>query len=138
LRGAILSRIDSEGDKNLFQLGQVCGFNLCVDFEGNGYIFFGNFSNLRPEVIAWRVQKLFEIVAARFRGVSMRREHGIVTIGQEALLIKVAESLQVWVLANSADDQARLLELLPLELQTKLTVFTMQGVSAAVDRSGMF
>jgi hypothetical protein len=35
LRGGIVASIDNPGEKHLFQLGAVCGFNLCVDYSGS-------------------------------------------------------------------------------------------------------
>jgi hypothetical protein len=64
LRGAIVAPIDSPAERNLFQLGSVCGFNLCLDFSGNRYSFFGNFPMLTPSAIAWRITKLIEIIDA--------------------------------------------------------------------------
>ncbi len=57
LHGGIVSPVEGPGDRAIYQLGAVCGFNLLNDYTGNRYMYFGNFPTLQPSVIVWRVKK---------------------------------------------------------------------------------
>ena len=65
LKGWLVCVLESAGEKALYQLGAVCFFNLCVDFTGNRYMYFGNFPKVPPSVIAWRINKLIQIIDER-------------------------------------------------------------------------
>src|SRR5262249_39986271 len=60
IKKALITPINTEGDRNIFQMGSPLGFYLLNDFTGMSYMFFGNFTALRPEVVVWRVQMLTE------------------------------------------------------------------------------
>ena len=138
LQGAIISPIDAPGDKALFQLGSVCGFNLCIDFEGNSYSYFGNFSTLRPEVIIWRVRKLHEIMTSRFEGAGFKQEHGIITPQQYAALGHLSERLRIWIHCNGDDAKSQILAAISPTLLPIVSIFTTSDISAAVLGSGMY
>ena len=67
LRGAILTSNEAPGERVLYQLGQTCNFNLCVDFSGNRYIYFGNFSKYTITAIALRIRKLLQILPSAWK-----------------------------------------------------------------------
>jgi hypothetical protein len=86
LKNALVVAVDTlGGDRDLFRLGQVCVFNLCTDLEGMRYIFFGNFANLRPGAIAWRIQKLVEIWKARVAASEHKLQVGCIATAREML-----------------------------------------------------
>jgi hypothetical protein len=138
LRGAIVSPIDTPGDKALYQLGAICSFNLCIDFEGNSYTYFGNFATLRPEVIVWRIKKLHEIVKARIGGSAFRQEHGMITPQQQAAINKISDRLQIWIHTNSEDARSKVLGAIDPELLPMLSIFTTREIATAVVGSGMY
>jgi hypothetical protein len=63
---ALFTPLNSDGDRNIYPIGSPLGFNLLNDFAGMNYMYFGNFTALRPEVIVWRVKMLTEILV-RYR-----------------------------------------------------------------------
>lgn len=71
-RNLLVSPIDSEGERNLYRLGEPVGFDLAVDFSGMSYTYVGHFSSLRLEVVVWRIKKLIEILNER-RGTITER-----------------------------------------------------------------
>jgi Predicted nucleotide-binding protein containing TIR-like domain len=137
LHGGIVSPVDSPGDRAIYQLGQVCGFNLLNDFTGNRYMYFGNFPALQPSVIAWRVKKIIEILDERLTGVEFRVTQGIVTAAQRGLLLGLRKSLEIWILAKDTTDRDTVIRSLA-DCPVTLSVFTVADVSAEVGKSGMY
>jgi hypothetical protein len=137
LRGAIVSPAESPGDRAIYQLGAVCRFNLCVDFTGNRYRYFGNFPMLQPLVIAWRVKKIVEILEERLKGVEYRVQADIVTAQQRDLLLKLRETMEIWILANDSGDRDEINKLLT-GCSATVNVFTVADVSEEVGKSGMY
>jgi hypothetical protein len=75
----LISPLDNEGDKAIFQMGAPLGFNLLNDFSGFIYIFFGNFTTYRAEVIFWRLCMLKEILDKRRESFPFRVQLGVIT-----------------------------------------------------------
>jgi hypothetical protein len=131
----LLPRINYEGDRTLFEMGEPLGFNLLHDFAGVNYIYFGNFPSLRPENIAWRVRMLIEILQERRTTLAQRVTSGLVAPGQAAELGKILDRLRVWVLVTADEDKAAVegaLQHLPYESQ----VFSMADVTSELESLG--
>jgi hypothetical protein len=138
LHGAIIAPLDNPIDKTLYQIGSLCGFNnLCLDFTGNRYIYFGNFPKLQPSVIVWRTKKLLEILEQRFVGLEFRVKRGVLTQQQMDLLVEVYRTMEIWILANNAEDREAVLKLLDGCTAT-VTAFTVADVSEEVSKSEMY
>src|SRR4029077_12083033 len=110
LKGWLVCVLDSAGDKALYQLGAVCFFNLCNDFTGNRYMYFGNFPKVAPSVIAWRINKLIQIIDERIGGMEFRVQSGIVTEQQRNLLLQLRKTVEIWILVKDAEDREALLK----------------------------
>jgi hypothetical protein len=137
LHGGIVSPVEGPGDRSLSQLGALCGFALLIDFSGNRYMLFGNFPMLQPSVIAWRVQKVVEILDERVSGAEFRVKSGVGTTAQRDLLLAVRKTLEIWILVNNAADRDMVLNLLA-DCGVILSVFTVADVSNEVGKSGMY
>jgi len=137
LHGAIISSLDNPTDKAIYQIGSLCGFYLCLDFTGNRYIYFGNFPKLPTSVIAWRIKKLLEILEQRFAGLEFRVTKGLMTQQQMDLLLDLYRTMEIWILANNAEDRETVLKLLDGCTAT-VTVFTVADVSEEVSKSEMY
>jgi hypothetical protein len=136
-RGSIITTNDDIGEKNIYQLGAVCGFNLCVDLTGNRYRYFGNFPKLGPPAIAWRVKKLIEIWTERLKGTQFKIDRGISTTQNRDLILELYQTMEVWILVGSESDRQATLSLLD-GCSATLSVFTVADVSKVVSQSGMF
>jgi hypothetical protein len=136
-RGAIVTSLDNPGDNAIYQLGAVCGFNLCSAFSGNRYIYYGNFPKLQPSVIAWRVKKLVEIVDDRLSGLDFRVKKGIVTKEQQDLFSTMRQELEIWLLTKNTEDREAVRKLLD-GCNVTLSMFTEADVSNEVSKSGMY
>jgi hypothetical protein len=137
LRGGIISSIEAPGDRSLYQLGVVCAFNLCVDFSGNRYMYFGNFPTLKPSVIAWRIKKLIEILDERVSGLGYRVQSGVVTPQVKDMLLELRQTVQIWILVSDSEARETLLKLVN-GCSIKPMVFTIADVASEVSSSGMY
>ena len=104
-RNYVWSPVDNEGERNILRLGSPLGFNLLHDFAGINYVFIGRFAALRPEAILWRLKKMIEMLNGRRGSVRQRVEDKIATPEQAALLERLFETLQIWVLVTSGEDK---------------------------------
>lgn len=104
-RNYVWSPVDNEGELNILRLGLPLGFNLLHDFAGNNYVFLGRFAALRPEVILWRLKKMNEMLNGRRGSIQQRVKDKIATPEQAALLERLFETLQIWVLVTSNEDK---------------------------------
>ena len=104
-RNYVWSPVDSEGERNILRLGLPLEFNLLHDFAGNNYVFLGRFAALRPEAILWRLRKMNEMLNGRRGSIKQRVKDKIATPEQSALLERLFETLQIWVLVTSGEDK---------------------------------
>ena len=100
---ALVTPLNTEGDRSIFQMGQPLGFNLLNDFSGFNYMFFGNFTVLRPEVIVWRVTMLSEILDGRRATLEDRARKGILTEEQAHLFDEILGRLQIWIVVTTTE-----------------------------------
>lgn len=132
---ALVTPINSEGDRNIYQIGSPLGFNLLNDFSGLNYMYFGNFTALRPEVIVWRVRMLTEILDGRRATVDSRVSAGIATEAQARLLDEILGRLQIWVVVTANDDKAAVEAALGSSAY-RVEVFSVADVSSELEKLG--
>lgn len=100
-RGALVSPLGSDGERNLFEMGRPLGFMFLTDFSGSKLIYFGNFTMLRPEIVVWRLRKLGEILLSRRGAIPSKVALGLATPQQGQALEKLLDGAEVWVLVTS-------------------------------------
>jgi len=105
LKEKMIARIDTEGDKAVFDLGNPLGFNLLISFSGIEYTFLGNFSHLRPEAVVWRLRMLNRAIDGRRSSWDTRIAAGIVTTDQAALFDRILSQFTVWIVVNADRDR---------------------------------
>lgn len=132
---ALVTPINSEGDRNIYQIGSPLGFNLLNDFTGLNYMYFGNFTVLRPEVIVWRVRMLTEILDGRRATLDSRVIAGIATEAQAHLLDEILGRLQIWVVVTTNDDKAAVEAALGSSAY-RVEVFSVADVSSELEKLG--
>lgn len=106
---ALFSPIDSDGEKNIFRMGSPFGFNLLHDFSGMTYIFFGNFTALRPEIVIWRLYMLNNLLSERISSLKDRIALKLVTQAQVDLAENLFAGLKIWILVTSDEDKTVIL-----------------------------
>jgi hypothetical protein len=102
---ALFSPIDNDGEKNIFHMGSPFGFHLLNDFSGMIYIFFGNFTALRPEIVIWRLQMLNDLLNERRSSLKQRIELKLVTQEQVELAESLFTRMKIWLLVTSEEDK---------------------------------
>lgn len=134
----VLASLDADGDKNIYQLGAPLGFNLLHDFGGTQYIFLGNFTTLRPEVVIWRVRMLVRAIDGRRATWPIRMQSGMMTDEQARIADALFAQFQIWLLVNSDGDknvvEAGMREQQPASYQTR--IFSMTDVDAKLAELG--
>lgn len=103
----LAASVADQGDKQLFEMGAPLGFNLLHDFSGNTYTYFGNFTMLRPDAVLWRIRMLESILLGRASSLPTRLQSGLLTENQVNLVMKIFNTVQIWVLVTSDDDKTQ-------------------------------
>ena len=96
-----MTPLNNEGDRNLYLLGSHLGFNLLNDFTGWKYTYLGNFTALRPEVVAWRIQMLIEILDGRRVALDSQVKFGMATEVQARVMNEFFDRVGIWAVVNS-------------------------------------
>ena len=107
---ALFSPVDNDGEKNIFRMGSPFGFNLLNDFSGMVYIFFGNFTALRPEIVIWRLKMLNELLNERMLSLKDRIELNLVTPKQVELAENLFARMKILLLVTSNEDKTIILK----------------------------
>ena len=129
---ALVTPLNNEGERNISQMGQPLGFSLLNDFSAMNYMYFGNFTSLRSEVVAWRVRLLMEILDGRRATLDTRVQVGIATKDQAYLLEKFFVSLQVWVVVTSNEDKNKVETALG-STSYSVEIFSIDDVNAELE-----
>ena len=132
-KALVSTTIGEEG--NLFRLGSPLGFNLLNDFTGLQYMYFGNFTPLRPEVVIQRVNMLNEILDSRASSMDVRVNQGFVTEDQAVVGKNLFASIQVWVLVTTDEDKRIVTEALGPGDVRHIRLFSIDEI--ALDRASI-
>ncbi|MGA7458994.1 MAG: hypothetical protein WBW69_02120 [Candidatus Korobacteraceae bacterium] len=126
--------INTDGDRNLYELGRPLGFNMLMTFDGMQYRYFGNFTALRPEVVLWRLATLNNILQARFGSIPERVKLGLATQAQLAVVQSLLSSLQIWLLVNSDDQKSTIeRELSNRKIPLPVRLFSMSDIKSTLE-----
>ncbi|HVW77966.1 MAG TPA: hypothetical protein VHB45_10155 [Alloacidobacterium sp.] len=129
--------ITTEGDRNLFQLGQPLGFTMVMTFDGMRYMYFGNFTALRPETVLWRFHTLEDIIQERLGSVPQRVKMGIVQPEIMTMLDAFFGGLQTLLLVTSDDERDTIkAAIAQKETRWPVQVFSLTDISAALQNLG--
>ncbi len=132
---ALVTPINNEGDRNIYQIGAPLGFNLLNDFSGLQYMYFGNFPALRPEIVLWRLRMLTEIIDGRMASFDGRIKSGIATENQYKLIQELFNKLQIWVVLNTNDDKRNVVQALSASpLGYNIQVYSIEEIKADLDK----
>ncbi|WP_028313513.1 TIR domain-containing protein [Desulfatibacillum aliphaticivorans] len=102
---ALITPLDSIGDRNIFELGRPLGFIVLNDFSGMDYMFFGNFTRLSPASVVWHIERLDEIIEAREQSIEKRIAEGILKPQGGDFFNRWFNNLKIWVVVNSEKDK---------------------------------
>jgi len=128
-RNALWSSVENEGDKNLFQLGRLLGFNLLNDFSGDKYIYLGRFTTLRPEIILWRLKKINEILDGRRSSIPKKVKFKAITPEVAKITEEIFKLIQIWVVVTSDDDKKILENEIPKQnINYRTEIFSLNDI----------
>jgi len=134
-KGSLLTPINDAGHRVIYHLGAPLGFLLLNDFAGANYMYFGNFTALRPEVIIWRVRKLVNIINERRNAVMKRATKGAVGYSQAVNFDDLMSRAQIWILVTTQEDKTRLLAELA-GLPHRSSVFCIEDIRIELENIG--
>jgi hypothetical protein len=131
--------LNTEGDRNLFELGRPLGFNMLSSFDGMRYLYFGNFTALRPETVLWRVRTLAEIITERFGSLATRVQLRMAEMDEQTAtaLQQFVERLRIWLLVTGEEERASVkAALVSSPLQWEVEVFALGDIAEALQSMG--
>ena len=135
VKEVLVSSIDSAGDRNIFRLGQPFGFHLLNDFSGINYMFFGNFTQYRPEIILWRVEKLDKVLRERINAMDFRIKFGVATEDNKKAAEELFSRFKIWIVVTRNEDKKLVLEgVKKLQLDKPIEVFSLKDIQEDVDK----
>lgn len=138
LQQVLVVPLNNEGDRNLFELGRPLGYNLLMTFDGMKYLYFGNFTALRAEVVLLRIRTINQILIARFGSLPERIQLGLANSKDAELTSKFLEQLQIWVLLTSDDERNVVQAFADKEkLSFPVKVFAISDISVALQMSSL-
>jgi len=134
-RGVLFVPLANEGDRILFEMGRPLGFNMVMTFDGMKYLYFGNFTFLRPEVVVWRLKMLQRIITERLGSIKQRIQLGMkIDAVQTAGLESLNKHLQLWTLVTGDDEKAAVRAAVAgAGFTWPVEVFAMSDVSSALE-----
>jgi hypothetical protein len=138
MKKAVITPLIAPSDQRLYQTGAPLGFNLLNDFSGFSYIFLGNFTALRPEVILWRLKLLTEIFDARRKAIQAQYACGRINEQERHSEDEFVSRLQIWVVISSEDDKNKVEAILresPLGYSTE--IFSMTDIQSELEQLAM-
>jgi len=130
-----VTNINELGERQVFELGRPFGFYLLNDFSGFTYIYLGNFTNLRPETIIWRVRLLNDLFSERIGTLPQRIKLGIASKEAIPLLVEFLSKMKIWLIVNSDEDKQQIeTELNKKPIQFGFEVFSIAEVREEVTK----
>lgn len=126
-KNMLISSVDNEGERNIYNLGEPLGFNLLNDFPGLQYAYLGRFSSLRRESVLWRIRKMNEIINGRRSSIDTKLTLGMCTPEQAAAATALFETMQLWVIVTSDQDK----EVVESDLQRQKIDYPVNIISIA-------
>jgi hypothetical protein len=131
---ALLTPVNTNGIRSLFQIGAPLGFTLLNDFSGTQYMLLGNFTALHPDVVAWRLKMLREILDDRRATLDRSVRAGATTEKQARLLDERLNSMRIWTVVNSDDDKRLVKEALAnLAATHSVEFYSLQDIESELE-----
>lgn len=128
----------TEGDRNLYEMGRPLGYNLLMSFDGMRYVYFGNFTALRPETVLWRLRTLEEIIQERTGSLPERVKLGIAVNPQVVAALQIfLGQLQTMLLVTGDEERAKVQgEIAAKPTRWPVQVFSLRDIAAALQSVG--
>jgi hypothetical protein len=112
--------LNNQNEKDMASLGAPLGYVLLNDFFGVKNIFFGNFINLKIDLIVWRLRKVQEIMKARIESIGIKGRLQGLSEEQIRFSVNLCSITEFWVMVDTDETKKAVLE------QTKPLGFTVR------------
>lgn len=130
-KGSLICNIQA-GDQAFFDMGRQLGYLLLTDFSGMQYIYFGNFTALRREIIIWRIRTLCEILDKRFSSTQERFEFGVINTDQAKIMSYLNKKMEIWILVTSEEDKDYIRqEIIKADIHYPVNIYSYNDINNA-------
>ena len=100
--GLMYATLQSESERELFDIGSLLGYSLLRDFGGVNYAFMGIYSNLSLSEIKWKLSRTPELIAGLVHQVTEKRKYGLISKELANAGTEVIGSMSVWLVIDEA------------------------------------
>ncbi len=136
LKRQLVTPLNTDGDRTMFQLGNNLGFNLLNDHAGLKYKYLGIFTAIAPELIVWRLRLLNEMLESRRAAAPRKIDLGIATTESLLAFEEFFAGLGYWVIVTSEYEKTKVLaEIGPdshRPMSFPLVVYSLADVDASL------
>lgn len=131
---ALMTHVDSgPGERDIFRLGAPFRFNLLNDFSGMNYMYFGNFTALRPDAAIKRVSLLADVLNSRKKALNQKVSLGILTAESASQTETLIDDLKIWLLVTSDEDKSIITtEIEKLNISYAYEVYSIEDVTSSL------
>lgn len=130
----ILTPIDNQGERDLYDLGYHCGFYLCNDFAGMRYTYLGVFKHLNSRQILWKVGKLKEIIESRLNSIEEKLSKGYIWQNEAKVTEEILRNLSIVLIVDSEQSKLELENSLHDIRLGAFKIFTNQDIEEVMNR----
>ena len=135
---AFMVPLDDVGNKNVYDLGSPFGYYLLNDFTGLKYYYLGIFNMLDLDKIKWRLNKLQQVLKARFSedALLQKIELGITDENGVMAALRLLENMEGWIVVQTDDDK-RTIEDFCKNLDFPFSIFSLSEINQKVIDEGI-
>ena len=133
-KDAMVSPLNEQGERNFYELGKPLGFHFLTDLKGFKPIYFGNFSNLRPGVVLWKIKKIEQIIQSRIDSIPEKISLGIINPEQKDFALSQIEATEIWIIVGGENISEEVKRFINEDgYNFILKVYTVEDVMTTVD-----
>lgn len=138
VKDALIAPIDDVGHKNIYELGSPFGYYLLNDFAGLYYQYLGIFNMLSIEQIKWRMNKLNQVINARFSPEALGQKIGLGIIDEASAhaALRLLENMSSWIVVQT-DDEKSILQEFSKGLKFKFEIFSISEINKQLELEGI-
>lgn len=134
IKNAFVCPLDEQGHKNLYDLGSPLGYYLLNDFSGVEYYYLGIFNTLSIDQIKWRINKLIEVLDARFnkKALEIKVKFGVIEKEMLVPTLKLKELMKCWIIVQT-EDEKKILQEFTSNFKTNFEIFSIDAISKEIE-----
>lgn len=136
-RDVFLSSIDDVGSKNIYDLGSPFGYFLLNDYSGINYYYLGVFNNLSIDQTKWRINKLEQVISARFSPEALEQKVRLGAIGEKDvfLSLELLKLLSAWIVVQTEVEKTAISDYIK-ETKIPFEIFSIEDIYKRLEEDG--